>query len=66
LNKNQLTFCLSFYGRFLDFLSVEKKSSSRAVEQEQEQEQQPKKKKKKTKKASESFREKTEVMLINK
>jgi hypothetical protein len=35
LNKNQLTFCLSFYGRFLDFLSVEKKSSSRAVEQEQ-------------------------------
>lgn len=35
MNKNQLTFCLSFYGRFLDFLSVEKKSSSRAVEQEQ-------------------------------
>jgi len=35
LDKNQLTFCLSFYGRFLDFLSVEKKSSSRAVEQEQ-------------------------------
>lgn len=35
MDKNQLTFCLSFYGRFLDFLSVEKKSSSRAVEQEQ-------------------------------
>ena len=35
MNKNQLTFCLSFYCRFLDFLSVEKKSSSRAVEQEQ-------------------------------
>ena len=36
MDKNQLTSCLSFNGRFLDFLSVEKKSSSRAVEQEQE------------------------------
>jgi hypothetical protein len=39
LNKNQLTFCLSFYGRFLDFLSVEKKSSSRAGAAAKEEEE---------------------------